>query len=201
MAAVARQAAVLVSMMTLAWDHVIPYLRAANISSDGFHLKDVQTMNFSPAEQERYCLQPEDVMLVEGGSLGQSSMWCGEIAGQVGFDKHVIRLRAIAGESIPEYALQWTRWAYESGAFDAQATGATIRALGFGRACAMPVPALTVREQERFVDALESGDRAVEAHLVAARAAVALRSNVLTALVSGEHEIPESYDELIVGVA
>lgn len=100
-------------------DHMIPYLRAANISSQGFLLEDVQTMNFSPPEQEKYGLRPRDVMLVEGGSLGQSSMWMGELGGAVGFDKHVIRLREVPGTSIAEYALQWTRWAYESGAFDA----------------------------------------------------------------------------------
>lgn len=178
-------------------DHVIPYLRAANISSDGFSLDDLQTMNFSPSEQEKYCIRPGDVMLVEGGSLGQSSMWLGELDGPLGFDKHVIRLRAKDGQSIAEFALQWTRWAYESGAFDAQATGATIRALGFGRAKAMVVPRLTVSEQQIMVEPLRALDEALGAHLRTASSLRDLRSNLLTALLSGEHEIPESYDELM----
>lgn len=124
-------------------EHVIPYLRAANLSSDGFLLDDVQTMNFTPVEQDRYCIRTGDVMLIEGGAtLGRSSMWKADVEGPVGFDKHMIRLRAVRGRSLPEYALQWTKWAYESGAFDAVATGITIRALGFGRASGMPVPDL-----------------------------------------------------------
>lgn len=182
-------------------DHVIPYLRAANISSHGFMLDDVLTMNFSPAEQSKFGLLPRDVMLVEGGSLGQSSMWFGEIDGVVGFDKHVIRLREVPGRSTADYALQWTRWAYESGAFDAQATGATIRALGFGRAKAMPVPRLTVEQQDSLVEPLRAADDVVRRSRELTNGLRGLRSNLLTALLSGEHEIPESYDEVMEATA
>lgn len=178
-------------------EHVIPYLRAANVSSDGFVLQDVQTMNFSPSEQEKYCLRENDVMLVEGGSLGQSALWKAKIEGPVGFDKHVIRLRAVTGRSLPEYALQWTKWAYESGAFDALATGITIRALGFGRASSMPVPHLGIDEQRELVDHLMVADEIVALHQKAVKSLRTLRSNLLTVLLSGEHEIPDSYDELL----
>lgn len=182
-------------------DHVIPYLRAANISSHGFMLDDVLTMNFSPAEQSKFGLLPRDVMLVEGGSLGQSSMWFGEIDGVVGFDKHVIRLREVPGRSTADYALQWTRWAYESGAFDTQATGATIRALGFGRAKAMPVPRLTVEQQDSLVEPLRAADDVVRRSRELTNGLRGLRSNLLTALLSGEHEIPVSYDEVMEATA
>lgn len=180
-------------------DHVIPYLRAGNISSDGFLLSDLRTMNFSPDEQAKYCLHDDDVMLVEGGSLGQSSMWSGQVSGPIGFDKHVIRLRAIEGRSTAQYALQWTRWAYETGAFAAQATGATIRALGFGRASAMSVPGLSLEQQKSLVRPLAAADDVVLGLRSEASRMQDLRSNLLAALLSGEHEIPESYDAMLAG--
>lgn len=177
--------------------HVIPYIRAANISDAGFRLGDVQTMNFSPKEQERYCIRAGDVLLVEGGSLGQSAIWAGDVPGPVGFDKHVIRLRPLSGASSTEFAFHWTKWAYETGQFDAQATGATIRALGFGRASAMQVPNVPAEEQLELLQSLEAFEATWSQTAELLERMTALRSNLLMALLSGAHQIPDSYDSLI----
>lgn len=182
-------------------DHVIPYLRAANIRDGEFDLGDLKRMNFDPSEQEKYGVREGDVMLVEGGSIGLSALWGNAFPGTVGFDKHVIRLRARDGQSIPEYALQWTKWARESGQFAEQATGVTIKALGFGRASAMPVPNLPFDEQSEFVAALSAADAVVSDARTSVSKLRGLRSDLLTVLLSGEHEIPESYDSLMEEVA
>lgn len=178
-------------------EHVIPYIRAANISDAGFRLGDVQTMNFSPKEQERYCIQPGDVLLVEGGSLGQSAVWDGDLPGAVGFDKHVIRLRPRNGTSSTAYAFHWTKWAYETGQFDAEATGITIRALGFGRASAMHVAHVPAAEQQELLEPLEAFEATWAQIGESLERLTALRSNLLTALLSGTHQVPDSYDSLI----
>lgn len=178
-------------------DHVLPYLRAANITDGALKLDDVQTMNFDPTEQAKYGLKADDILLVEGGSIGLAARWSGEIEGVVGFDKHVIRLRARAGESTSEFALQWARWSHESGAFDDQATGITIKALGFGRASSMPVPDLPVNDQERLMEplaAMGAAAVAIDSELVGLRS---FRSTLLTALLSRKISIPESYDALL----
>jgi hypothetical protein len=182
-------------------DHVIPYLRAANIADSGLKLGDVLTMNFSPQEQARYCLEDDDILVVEGGTFGLAVRWRGEVAGPVGFDKHVIRLRAVQGSSTSEYGLQWAKWARETGAFEEQATGITIRALGFGRASAMPVPDITVDEQAALFEPLAALDALVDRLRVEDRTLVALRAGLLGALLSGKSVLPDSYDALIQEVA
>lgn len=181
-------------------DHVIPYLRAANIKPDGLQLDDVLTMNFEPHEQQKYNLEVGDVLLVEGGSIGTSAAWAGQVDGPVGFDKHVIRLRPRPGSSSTEFALQWTRWANETGQFAVQATGITIKALSFGRASAMQVPMLSLEDQNRLVEPLSAAENELsQARRISVRLRT-LRSSLLSVLLSGEHEIPESYDELLGAV-
>lgn len=179
-------------------DHVIPYLRAANIADTGLKLDDVQTMNFDPKEQAKYGLERDDVLLVEGGSIGLAARWNGDIAGPVGFDKHVIRLRARPNRSTSEYALQWARWSRESGAFDAQATGITIRALGFGRASHMPIPNLDVATQESLMAPLAAADVFATAQREELSALRNLRSTLLMALMTQSISIPK-LDDVVIG--
>ncbi|MEU8028033.1 hypothetical protein AB0C13_05275 [Streptomyces sp. NPDC049099] len=170
-------------------EYVRPYLRAANINPGALSLDDVQAMNFSPEEQKKYDLQQGDIVLVEGGSVGQAARWSGEIEGFVGFDKHVIRLRPVAGRSTSEFALQWCHWARESHVFSDQATGITIKALGFGRASRISVPDVPYDEQ----DALMAPLKAMDEYLAALRAEVAAlktyRNRLRSALLSREIEM------------
>lgn len=50
-----------------------PYLRAANVGTSGIDLDDVNSMDFSAEEEERYALRPGDILLVEGEMRSQSA--------------------------------------------------------------------------------------------------------------------------------
>jgi hypothetical protein len=178
-------------------DHEIPYIRAANISDGSLSLLDVQSMNFDPKEQLKYGLQNGDVLVVEGGSVGQTAVWRGELEGPVGFDKHVLRIRGVEPASTSSYANQWARWCYETGRFATEARGITILALGFQRAKSMPVPAATLARQLEVAQLLESSDAATSASASASTSLRSLRAQLLSALLSGAHRIPEAYDELM----
>ena len=178
-------------------DHVIPYLRAGNISDRALKLDDVLTMNFDLREQEKYALRSGDVVISEGGTPGNAALWSGQLPGPIGFDKHVIRLRPQAGFSTSAYALHWAHWTRESGVFDATATGITIKALGFGRASAMPVPSIDIHEQDTLTAPLESvaeSNDSLSAELASLRT---VRSGVLTALLSHEISADEAVDQFL----
>ncbi|WP_165310934.1 restriction endonuclease subunit S [Microbacterium protaetiae] len=179
-------------------DHVIPYVRSGNLGS-GNVAGALHSMNFSPAEQTKYGLQDGDVLLAEGGTVGASARWHQDDSSVVGFDKHVIRLRGVPGVSTSDFAHEWVRDANASGVFEKAATGITIRALGFGRASALPVPDADLPTQDRIAAVLMPFDGAADAARATASALRTLRSNLLTVLLSGEHEIPSSYDQLLSG--
>lgn len=178
-------------------EFVIPYLRAANVTDAGLNLADVQSMNFEPHEQAKYCLLKDDIVLVEGGTIGLAARWQGEIQGPVGFDKHVIRLRAKEGVSTSEYALQWCKWSRDSAAFDDQATGITIRALGFGRASNMQVPDIGIDQQIGLMAPIREAERAATALRAEQSSLRALRTQVLATLLARTMEIPASYDRFL----
>ncbi|TFC50857.1 restriction endonuclease subunit S [Cryobacterium sp. TMT2-17-1] len=59
------------------------------------------------------------------------------------------------------------------------------------------VPAVRVEDQTRIASVLDSMDQARVSARTTADALGSLRSNLLSALLSGEHEIPASYDEFL----
>lgn len=80
---------------------------------------------------------------------------------------------------------------------DALGRGATQRNINRAIIKAFPVPLLSASQQEELVEAFEAFDKVVQLQRNLATALRSLRSNLLTALLSGEHEIPLSYDELM----
>jgi type I restriction enzyme S subunit len=133
-------------------DHPTPYLRAANITSNGLDLNDVLSMNFTPDERRVYELQSGDVILTEASGssahVGRSATWRGEIAGCC-FQNTIIRFRPRAVS--PEYAFLVFRQLAESGTFARAARGVGIQHLGASRLASLPFPLPPAAEQDRIV--------------------------------------------------
>lgn len=65
----------------------------------------------------------------------------------------------------------------------------------------IPVPELREEKRAEVVEAWSAIRGAERQQRLMAEALRALRTNALSNLLSGEHEIPESYDELVEEVA
>ncbi len=61
------------------FDTLEKYLRAANIQWSGADLSDIKEMWLSPAEKKKYGLQKGDLLVSEGGDIGRSCIWNGEL--------------------------------------------------------------------------------------------------------------------------
>lgn len=182
-----------------------PYLRSANVTHGRLILDDVKTMSFDQNQREKYALRSGDVLVSEGSAsadaVGAPSKYQGELDGVVCFQNTLLRYRAVEGVTTPEFVSQWCSWAYESGAFRDAANGTNIKHIGSGGASQMRVVEVALEEQSRLTDELFAAQSAVERSSATLLSLRALRSNLLTVLLSGEHEIPESYDELMEEVA
>ena len=82
-------------------DHLLPYLRNTDVQWDRINVNDLPTMDISPNEYERYTVLPGDLLVCEGGEVGRSALWSGELA-ICGFQKALHRLRSIRGD-IPRF--------------------------------------------------------------------------------------------------
>jgi restriction endonuclease S subunit len=148
-------------------DHVIPYLRAANVQDGRLDLSDVKAMNFSPVEQRKYAVQVGDVLVTEGSgsahAVGASACWTEQTAETWGFQNTLLRLRSKGGISDPGYVYVLARWLYWTGQWADVATGTNILHIGAKRAESVPVPVPPVDVQRRIVDLIGRVDKALDA--------------------------------------
>jgi type I restriction enzyme S subunit len=95
-----------------------PYLRVANVFEDRIESHDINHMNFTDAEFERYRLVEGDVLLNEGQSLelvGRPAIYRGEVP-DCCFQNTLVRFEA-SPNVIPEYALYVFRAWLRAGEF------------------------------------------------------------------------------------
>lgn len=128
-------------------DALRPYLKAASIRSGTISLNESSQMWFSENEVVSLSLRSGDVLVVEGGSIGQSALVVGDMPG-VGFEKSLNRVRPKTGSS-SEYFQLYMTIARESGYVAMLCVGATfmhLTAEKLGRMI-MPVPPLAEQRQ------------------------------------------------------
>lgn len=144
---------------------------------------------------------PGDVVFTQRGTIGQVGMVPDDEHSRYVVSQSQMRLRVDPALSTPEYVrFVFTAPAMVS-ALRAQdrATANPHINLGVLAKTEVPVPPLHV--QDALVSDWGALQSAAEAARATANALRALRSNLLTVLLSGEHEIPSSYDVLLEEVA
>ncbi|WP_341976436.1 hypothetical protein [Microbacterium sp. LWO13-1.2] len=174
----------------------VPYIRAANLSANQVDVSDVNVMYATDRDVEKLSLLEGDVLIVEGGfGYGKTAVWRNELPSPVIFQNHVLRVRSKNHRYSSQYASMWAKWCYEAGRW--RPTGTELLNIGVGNARRM---LLRSRESDGLPSLLQSAwalDEAANAARATADALRTLRSNLLTALLSGEHEIPSSYDKFL----
>ncbi|CAN2189276.1 RMtype1_S_Eco933I-TRD2-CR2_like domain containing protein [Candidatus Nanopelagicaceae bacterium] len=177
-----------------------PYIRAANIGAWGINLEDIYEMDFTEIEEERFACQVGDTILVEGGN--EKSVGCPALITEkesgLCIQNTVIRSRSRNSKALdPNFQYHLLRFMFWRGDFAQLCAGTTIMHLGQKRAEVVPISIPPLGEQLNIVDTISKFDSAVtysEETLISAKS---LRSGLLSDLLSGEHEIPASYDKVI----
>ena len=140
-------------------DHLVPYLRSANIVDGALDLLDVKSMNFTPSEQRTFSLVPGDVLITEGSGsrrmVGTSAVWRGELTGTICFQNTLLRLRPRPGITDGRYLAWWARHAHAAGLMASVASGANILHLGAENLRSLPIELPTLDVQRRIADFLD----------------------------------------------
>src|SRR5437667_9411949 len=79
-----------------------PFLRTANVLWGRINLSEVDAMHFSTEELRTKTLRKGDLLVCEGGDIGRSAIWTGEIE-NCGFQNHLHRLRPRSVEALPQF--------------------------------------------------------------------------------------------------
>ncbi|WP_218081639.1 restriction endonuclease subunit S [Anthocerotibacter panamensis] len=135
------------------YDELIPYMRAANITWKGPDISDIKKMWASPKEICENQLEPGDLLVSEGGDVGRSCLWNGEIPSCI-FQNAINRIRPRKQNSIKflRYVMEAVK---ESGWIDILCNKATIAHFTAEKVNALEIPLPPLPEQHRIATYLD----------------------------------------------
>lgn len=141
---------------------LVNYVRAASIQPHGLELDD-QRMWMTQEELQKYDLRLGDILIVEGGAAGRSVYLEKDIPGW-GFQNHVIRVRPDERHD-GRFLNYCIKGHYAGGVIDILADGATIPGLSSDKAKNLPIPDMSLDEQQRIADHLDEVTGRIDAML------------------------------------
>ena len=180
-------------------DHLLPYLRNTDVQWDHINVEDLPTMDIPPSQYDRYTVLQGDLLVCEGGEVGRSGLWSGELT-MCGFQKALHRLRPTSAQKdMPRFMYYALRAAVKGHAFSdghvstiGHLTGDKLRAHRF------PFPPLV--EQIALVEYLDSVTDDVAAAVARARRQIDLvqeyRTRLIADVVTGKLDVREAAEQM-----
>lgn len=139
-----------------------PFLRTANVLWGRLNLAALDRMDFSDDEAKRLALEPGDLLVCEGGDVGRTALWRGEVSGCL-HQNHVHRLRRKDAGIHPEFVMYWMQAAVRQlGLYAGTENKTTIPNLSAARLKHFLMPVPPPREQGAIATVLQKTQSAVE---------------------------------------
>jgi len=111
-------------------DNQRPFLRTKNVFWNRMELSGLDEMHFTAAEETRLKLRTNDLLVCEGGSIGRTALWNGEVDGCL-YQNHLHRLRAKGQKADAQFGAYWLWYAFD------------VAKLYFGRGNVTTIPNLS----------------------------------------------------------
>ncbi len=144
-------------------NHSRPYLRNVNVQWGRVDLRDLAEMDFSDAEAAKFALRAGDALICEGGEVGRTAIWEGELAGCY-FQKAIHRVRARDTRASTRFLMYHMMHAFTvARTYGMVGTNTTIAHLPGVKLKALPVPLPPRNEQDEIVEMLSTMDRKIGA--------------------------------------
>ena len=142
-------------------DNQRPFLRTKNVFWNRLELAELDQMHFSAAEEARYALLPGDLLLCEGGDVGRTAMWRGEVE-RCYIQNHLHRLRAFDGMVDPQYAVFWFWYAFNVGnLYIGRGNKTTIPNMSRSKLAELQIALPLLPEQQRIAQVLSTVQEAI----------------------------------------
>ncbi len=136
------------------------YLGNKNVQWDRVDLSDLQMMDFDAREREKFELRHNDILMCEGGEVGRTSLWKGELA-DCYYQKAIHRLRPKNGAYLPELFPRFIQWGIRQGLLGDFTSQTSIAHLTQEKLNTVPIIIPTIPDQEALVLRLNSHDIAL----------------------------------------
>lgn len=138
------------------------YLGNSNVQWGKFELDELKTMDFNDAEKKKFALKSGDLLVCEGGEVGRSAIWNGEME-ECYYQKAVHRLRPKSEEIIPKFYLEYMFYAAWKGEFQSLTGHSTIAHLPAIKLKSLSVPVPSFDEQSNLMKVFENLENSIKA--------------------------------------
>ena len=129
-----------------------PFLRTKNVFWGRLDLSALDEMHFTETEEKRLALAPGDLLVCEGGDIGRTAIWQGELA-RCYYQNHLHRARLRDDTADSFFALYWLWYAFEVGSvYFGRGNVTTIPNLSQSKLCELPLPVPPLPEPEYVND-------------------------------------------------
>jgi type I restriction enzyme S subunit len=162
--------------------HLAPYLRNVDVQWEGINTDDLPLMDFSEEDRKRYALREGDLLVCEGGEVGRTAIWNGELD-ECFFQKAVHRLRPTGEQDEPRYFRYFMRMAVDAGLFTLR-TASTIPHLTAEQLRVVRFPAPARSQQRTIADFLDRETSRIDALIAAKQRLLRLLAEKRRALIT-----------------
>ena len=134
-----------------------PYVGNRAVQWDYVDCSAVEEMDFTSAERQKFILLPNDLLVCEGGDVGRTAMWRGEIENCY-YQKAIHRLRPKSFRALPSYMLRFMKFARDAGYFREFTSQSSIAHLTQEKLGSIDMQLPPSDEQYRIADRLDAHD-------------------------------------------
>jgi len=131
-----------------------PFLRTLNVLWGHIDLSMLDEMDFTDEEVAKLSLRPNDLLVCEGGEVGRTAIWRGELRVCL-YQNHIHRLRRLNDNVVPDFYMYWMQAAFQVfGAYSGQESKTTIPNLSGSQLKSFKVPRPSIEKQKRIASEL-----------------------------------------------
>ena len=133
-----------------------PFLRTLNVLWGRVDLSTLDKMDFTDGEVSRLSLKLGDLLVCEGGEVGRTAIWRGELDTCL-YQNHIHRLRKINGTVVSEFYMYWMQAAFQVfKSYSGEESATTIPNLSENRLKTFLFPFPPARVQARIATELQA---------------------------------------------
>lgn len=168
-----------------------PFLRTANVLWGYVDLSALDEMDFTEEEVQRFTLLPGDLLVCEGGDIGRTAIWQGQLK-KCCYQNHLHRLRMKSTVLVPQFYVYWMQAAILLfGLYIGEGNKTTIPNLSKARLSNFRVPFPPFPEQRQIAHILTTVDNKITSEQQRKSALQSLFQTMLHLLMTGRVRVKD----------
>ena len=166
------------------------YLGNKNVQWDRVDTSGLQVMDFNERERRKFDLKFDDILVCEGGEVGRTAIWRGEIE-NCHYQKAIHRLRPIDQKYLPGLFPRFMKWAIRKGLLSDFTSQTSIAHITQEKLAAVPIAVPSPDEQRQMSAPLDQLDRDLGNQSDILAKLRALKTGLMQGLLTGKKRVAE----------